>query len=137
MTEFRVSRGECYATDAELDTWTAEKVMSWTLHDEGYWVMPDGTLRSQWHPATDLNDAYELVQTMRLSSDDKRFKLGFYVGYSTFSSWAATPWQATFFHDKDADREEWRWVHDDELPRAICISTLLAVIGRPTDERDT
>ena len=36
MTEFRVSRGECYATDAELDTWTAEKVMSWTLHDEGY-----------------------------------------------------------------------------------------------------
>jgi len=136
MTEFRVSRGECDATNAELNVWTAEKVMGWTLNTEGFWVMPDGTLRSQWEPTTDMNHAYELVQAMRLSLDNSRFKLGFFMGYSAFDPHAATPWKAAFFHEKDGSREEWRWVHDDELPRAICISTLLAVIERKGDSPD-
>jgi hypothetical protein len=97
----------------ELDALVAEKVMGWTIYDDG--IMDQGakgrTWASEWHPSTDIAAAWEVVEKVQQAT-----------GCSAVVQKHARAYECWFI---GSGQKETQWA--DTAPLAICRAALKAV----------
>jgi len=104
--------------DDELNAAIATEVMGWTRYHDATWLADDGRrIVARWSPATDIADAFEVVERMREN--------GVWVTFSASppdGQWVVNLEGASMLGKAPIAR-----IFADTLPRAICEAALKAV----------